>query len=176
MAAALPTGAVQAELRLASLDAYVLAAHGEERALNPDEVAVLAAWGSGIVAYVQARWPVDTGTSRDMWTFEVNPSPGEMAIVVENEMFYAEFVYRRGDPLRTPLWDRLIGEAWGLAREPLLLEARTAVDATEVFFQRERARRDDEREALRRTMARRAKREPIRIFGFPVEVGPGGSP
>ena len=154
----LPTGAVMGTLTLPSLDAYITAVHGEPRALIPDEVAILAAWGAGIVAFIRARWPVDTGTSRDNWTFEVNPSPGEMAIIVENEMYYAEFVYRKGDSSKTPLWSKLIREAWERAKEPLLVDAKAAIDANERRFERELAQTGNEEEALRELFAFRRKR------------------
>lgn len=169
---ALAEGAVQAELRLASLDAYVATVHGAPRALTSDEVGVLAAWGRGIVAHIRNRWPVDTGTSQDRWTFEVNPTPGEMAIVVENDMFYAAFVFRKGDPSRTPIWESLVAEAWERAREPMLREAREAVDATEAAFRATRTRQERAQVfGLRRAFERRPIFDPIPPSTDPTAPG-----
>ena len=124
-------GAVRATIRLVSLDDKVRAAHGSPRALVPDEIDVVRTWGELMLDFIQASWPVDTGASRDAWSFFIDPSPNSMAIVIENPMFYADFVHRAGDPTRSPIWEAIIVEAWGLARQGLILAASAAIDRTE---------------------------------------------
>ena len=124
-------GAVRATIRLASLEAKIREAHGSPRALVPDETDVVRKWGELMLDFVQASWPVDTGTSRDAWSFYIDPSPGSMAIVIENPMFYADYVFRAGDITRSPIWEVIIVEAWSLARQGLILEAKAAIDRTE---------------------------------------------
>ena len=124
-------GAVRATINLTSLDAYVREKHGRARALSPDEIAVVQRWGELMLTFIQASWPVDTGTSRDAWTFYVDPSPGTMALIIENPMWYADYVYGKGDVTRTPIWEGILVEAWSLSRQGLLIEARARVDKTE---------------------------------------------
>jgi len=134
-------GAVVVNIRLQSLDAFLRRAHGGLRALTPAEGLVLDRWGAVMVQYIKDRWPVDTGTSRDRWTFEVRGSPGGIGIQIENDMFYADYVHRVGDPSKTPIWQGLVTQAFMLAKDQMLAEARQAVQATEAAARREVSRR-----------------------------------
>jgi hypothetical protein len=137
--------AVRFEIRLRSLDEYVRKKHGQQRALTPDEFDVIFFWAEIMIATIRNQWPVDTGTSRDRWMSEIDGTPGEMGITVENPMYYAEYVHRRGTPADPPLWETLVPEAFDLIAEPMLASARRAVDNTEREFARRRAAADPSR-------------------------------
>lgn len=68
--------------------------------------------GIELLTYVRQRWPVDTGTSRAAWAWEICAAPGKCSITLENPMFYASDITRDGLPDDEPLWSELIAEAW----------------------------------------------------------------
>ena len=140
-------GAVRVTIRLQSVDDYIRRKHGRPRAFVPNETRALAAWGDRMMQYIKARWPVDTGTSRDRWEYYIDPTPGTMAIVIENPMYYADFVHYVGGNADNPLWSSLIPEAFNLIKSAMLTAAYSAVDATERAIERRRRAGMSEREA-----------------------------
>ncbi len=131
-------GAVRVTIRLKSVDDYIRRKHGRPRAFVPNETRALAAWGDRMMQYIKDRWPVDTGTSRDRWEYYIDPTPGTMAIVIENPMYYADFVHYVGGNADNPLWSSLIPEAFNLIKSAMLTAAYNAVDATERAIERRR--------------------------------------
>jgi len=146
-------GAVRFTIRLRTLDEYITKQHGRRRAMTPTEQGELARFADRMIEYIKDRWPVDTGTSRDRWQYFLNPTPGEMAVIVENEMFYADYVHYAGGSAEDPLWKTLIPEAFGIISAALMSAALAAVDRTERAIERQRragqSRRDATRAALR---------------------------
>lgn len=109
-----------------------LAAHGGLRALTPDEEGVLYLFGEELVRYIVTAWPVDTGTSQDAFSFYTSGDPGQgFGIVVENPMFYAQYVHLKGADPDAPLWRTLFPEAWAAIKPGLLRALFAEIDATE---------------------------------------------
>lgn len=127
------------DLRLPAIESYVVELHGRPRALTPDEEDVLNKYGILILEYIVERWPVDTGTSADAWNVVSSVSPGEYGYLVENPMYYVQFVHRRGTAAEPPLWETLIPEAWGAYKADLQTELRQAIQATEARIAGQRA-------------------------------------
>jgi hypothetical protein len=140
--------AVELVVRLKSIDDYVKRRHGRVRALTPNEQGQIFRYADRMLEYIKSRWPVDTGTSRDRWTYELDPSPGRMAIRIENPMFYAEYVHHRGGSPERPLWETLVPEAFGLIKDPMLTAVRNQIDLTERAIERRKAQGVGERRAL----------------------------
>ena len=140
--------AVELVVRLRSVEDYIKRVHGGPRPIAPRELDQLTHWADRMLEYIKARWPVDTGTSRDQWTYEIDPSFGRMGLRIENPMYYAEYVHNRGGNADAPLWESLVPEAFGLVKDPMLLAVRNQVDLTERAIARRRASGVDDRRAL----------------------------
>ena len=117
-------GAVSVDIQLQSLEEYIRLKHGSPRALTGDERFVLRQFVQLIQQAIRDRWPVDTGTSRDRWQAWFIPTAGDLAIMVENPMFYAEYVH-------DGLWERLIPAVWNAVKTELLREMKREIDKTE---------------------------------------------
>lgn len=131
---------------------------GGLRALTPDEEGVLYAYGEDLLRYIVEAWPVDTGTSQDAFSFYTAGDPGQgFGIVVENPMFYAQYVHMAGEDPDSPLWRSLFPEAWASVKPGLLRDLFAEIDATEA----ERARVETAKLA-KGTSARRARAEASR--------------
>ena len=129
---------VEAKLRLPAIESAVLRAHGSQRALTPDEEDVLNQYGELILAYIEAGWPVDTGTSQDSWTIHADVSPGEYGYTVANEMYYASFVHRKGEGSpEDGLWRHLIPEAFDAYKAALIADLQRVIVATEARMARQ---------------------------------------
>lgn len=140
--------AVELLVRLKSIEDYIKRQHGGPRPIAPRELDQLAHWSDRMLEYIKSRWPVDTGTSRDRWTYELDPSFGRIGIRIENPMYYAEWVHHRGGSPETPLWETLVPEAFQLIKEPMLVAVRNQVDLTERAISRRRASGVADRRAL----------------------------
>lgn len=117
---------------LTSLDLFVRQAHGEWRELTPLEAAILLDGIERTVDYIKEQWPVDTGTSKDSWTYDTSGA-NERASWVEfqNPMYYAEFVHYPGGNPENPIWRWLIPEAIGAVLAPTLDLVKQAILVTE---------------------------------------------
>jgi hypothetical protein len=109
-----------------------LAAHGGSRALTPDEEGVLYLYGEQLLDLIVTQWPVDTGTSQDAFSFYTSADPGQgFGIVVENPMYYAQYVHRAGTPAEPPLWRTLFPQVWATIKPQLLKALFAEIDKTE---------------------------------------------
>lgn len=117
-------GAVSVDIKLESIDNYIRLKHGEPRSLTTAESDVLRRFARVIRQAIRDRWPVDTGTSRDRWEVFTIPTAGDVAIIIENPMFYAEYVHNG-------LWERLIPAIWNFAKPEIIAAMRREIDKTE---------------------------------------------
>lgn len=117
-------GAVSVEIKLKSIDDYIIRKHGFTRALTFAENMVLIEFSDLIQQAIRDRWPVDTGTSRDRWQVTSTAAFGELAILIENPMFYAEYVHEG-------LWERLIPEVWNAVKNEFSRAIKFEIDRTE---------------------------------------------
>lgn len=138
---------VRLAIRFKSLDDYIAKQRGRQRAMTPPEMDAVYRFADRMLQYIKDRWPVDTGTSRDKWTYELNPTPGQMGLTIENEMYYAEYVHLAGGTAESPLWETLLPEAFNLVKDALLSAALAAVDQTERRVARDIARGQSARDA-----------------------------
>lgn len=145
--------AVRLNIRLRTLDEYVAKRHGAQRALTPHESNAIYDFADRMLQYIKDRWPVDTGTSRDRWTYVLNGTPGQMGLTIENPMFYAEYVHYAGGSDDSPLWETLLPEAFNMVKDALMAAVLAAVDKTE-----QRIDRDIQRGRTRRQAALQAQR------------------
>ena len=112
--------------------AAFLGAHGGLRALTPGEESVLYEYGEELLRGIVSAWPVDTGTSQDAFSFYTSGDPGEgFGIVVENPMYYAEYVHLAGTMPEPPLWRTLFPAVWAPIKPRLLADLFAAIRATE---------------------------------------------
>ena len=130
---------IEVELRVTSVSAHLKRAHGSVRSLAVSELRILETYAEAIVEDIQAAWPVDTSTSRDAFTF-TTADRENIAIVVENDADYAEYVHRKGTAPEPALWETLIPAVWDRYKVDLARELRAAVDATEALIVSERAK------------------------------------
>ena len=121
-------GAVSVDIKLKSIDRYIRLKHGQPRALTFDERFVLRQFAQLIQQAIRDRWPVDTGTSRDRWQVWSVPTAGDLAIMVENPMFYAEYVHEG-------LWERLIPAVWNAVKGEVINALKKEIDKTESRLQ-----------------------------------------
>ena len=117
-------GAVSVEIDLKSLNTYIRLKHGSPRALTGEERFTLRQFTQLIQQAIRDRWPVDTGTSRDRWIVYSVPTAGDLAIFVENPMFYAEYV-------NDGLWERLVPAVWNAVKPEVIREMKREIDKTE---------------------------------------------
>lgn len=117
-------GAVRVNIRLQSIDKYIVAKHGRPRALTPNEDDLLESFAQLITQAIRDQWPVDTGTSRDRWTVTATGRGGDVGLVVENPMFYAEYVHDE-------LYARLIPQIWNAVKRNLIAGLKLRIDETE---------------------------------------------
>lgn len=132
--------AIVQPVTLASVDAEIVRQHGTWRYLSPTELDILIDGVVEVVALVKAGWPVDTGTSKDAWTYTIYP-PSERSIGfdIENPMFYAEWVHEKGGSPEDPLWSRLIPAAVSSVMPGVVEALRRAIRATETEVARRAA-------------------------------------
>jgi hypothetical protein len=132
--------AVAVDIRLRSIEEHIRTRHGKDRKPTPTEVFIIADAVEDVVNYIKRRWPVDTGTSRDRWTYQLLFNAGELVIVIENPMYYAEYVHNRGGTPEDPLWSRLVPEAWNAHKVQMLQALRAEIDKTERVIDERRRR------------------------------------
>jgi len=126
---------IEVEWQLPSVSAYLLVKHGSPRSLTAEEADVLWEYGALVEEYVVSRWPVDTGTSRDSFSYTLSGQPPVISVLFENTMFYAGFVHEAGTPSiaegGTPLYATLYPEALDRYRDDAVRDLQAALDQTE---------------------------------------------
>ncbi len=122
---------VEVNIRLRSVEQHIRRSHGKDRKPTPNERIVIRDYAAQILEYIQSRWPVDTGTSRDRWMYRLSFNVGELFIRIENSMFYAEYVHYEGGTPEDPLWLRLVPEAFQVYKDALNEAAAREIDKTE---------------------------------------------
>lgn len=120
---------VEQEIRLASIERYIAAAHGSSRELSVDEIDVLDSYAGEVVREIAERWPVDTSTSRDEWTYYIDGDT--IGFTITNDVDYVEWVHYAGEPAEPPLWETLIPEVWAEVGPRAVAAMQAAVDETE---------------------------------------------
>ena len=128
--------AVSVEIRLKTIEEYIKRRHGKTRNTTPREEQVIDVYANRVVQYVKDNWPVDTGTSRDRWLFEYKATAGRLSLLIENPMYYSEYVHRSGGSPENPLWVRLVPEAWSIVKESMLSDLKRQINATERALER----------------------------------------
>ena len=140
---------IEVPVELSSVSAYLLNRHGSRRELSVRELDVLDAFATDIVNDIADRWPVDTSTSRDAFTFTID---GEgIGFTIENDADYAEWIHRAGEPADPPLWETLIPEVFESYRGDLVAAMKAAIDETEAELAA--AKPKDRRKVLTRRAA-----------------------
>lgn len=122
---------VEYRVRLKSLEEYVTRAHGSFRQLDVPEIRVIQRGLRAIVLEIANEWPVDTGLSRDGWTGYTALSARPFEAIIENEVFYAQWVHLRGTSPGDAYWEELVPEIVAEMMPPILAQARAEIDRTE---------------------------------------------
>jgi hypothetical protein len=140
---------------LQSIAVYLLQSHGRPRSLTAKEIGILRDYADLIVEAIQDEWPVDTGTSRDAWGYELHVHYPQIGFDLENDADHATFVHRRGES--SPLYEALIPEVVARYADDLRLELMAAINAEEVKRRQKEAKRMEiaRRPAAPATMGRR---------------------
>jgi hypothetical protein len=133
---------------LQSIATYLLQSHGKPRSLTAKEIGILRDYADLIVEGVQDEWPVDTGTSRDAWGYELHVHYPQIGFDLENDADHVTFVHRKGET--SPLYEALIPEVVTRYADDMRLELMAAINAEEVNRRQKEARR---LEASRRPVA-----------------------
>jgi hypothetical protein len=94
-------------IRLQSIDLLLLTEHGSPRSLTARETSTLRDYADLIVEEIQEAWPVDTGTSRDAWGYELYNHPPGIGFDITNDMEYAAYVCEVGRP-GVPIYTSLV--------------------------------------------------------------------
>lgn len=127
-----PFLAIEQPVRLRSIEAFILSVHGGVRNLTTEESLVMRRWVNQIVAYIKENWPVDTRTSRDLWTSTASIGiAGSVGFTIENPMHYARWVHRSGTPVEPRLHTVLIPEAISQFIKQLMTDLKIAIIRTE---------------------------------------------
>lgn len=130
---------IEVEWQLPAIDAYLIAKHGAPRSLTAEEADILWEYGAMVEEYVVSRWPVDTGTSRDSFSFTIS-GQAPISILFENTMFYAGYVHEAGTPSiaegGTPLYAELYPAALDRYRADAVRDLQSAIDQTEAEIAR----------------------------------------
>lgn len=142
---------VPVELR--SVEGYLVQRHGSARELSADELMVLDGWAGQMVADIEDRWPVDTGTSRDSFGYVLLDSP-QIGFLILNDADYAEWVHEKGGTPDDPLYLSLIPEVFEDYRADMVAAMRRAIDDTEDRLE-EAARRAIPQRSVLANLARR---------------------
>ncbi len=116
-------------VHLSSVETYIRAVNGAPRGLTADESDIVFEYASQITSDIEDAWPVDTSTSRDAWSFEVNGSAGEIGFTLENDVDYASYVHLAGTPPEPPLWETLLPATIQSYAGNLLRDLRTEIAA-----------------------------------------------
>lgn len=122
---------IEVTIKLRSLEDYVIRQHGSFRQLDVPEIRAVQRGTRDLVLAIQDEWPVDTGFSRDGWTFTTSLSSSPFSITLENDVFYSQWVHAPGGSPDDPLWRDIVPK---LAREfvpEIIASARRQVDITE---------------------------------------------
>ena len=127
-------------VRLTSIATYLLQSHGRGRSLTATEIGILRDTADLIVEEIQDQWPVDTGTSRDAWEYDLHVHYPDIGFDLVNEMDYAPYVSRAGDG-GGPLFETLVPEVVMRHADALRVELMTAINAAEVKRRQQEERR-----------------------------------
>lgn len=122
---------IEVPIHLKSIEDYIIAKHGEWRQLTLPERRILDQYGAEIVDRIQAEWPVDTSFSRDHFEVTVQGWKRPVLILIENDVFYAQYVHRAGTDPDDALWKSLIPRVIAEVSADLLFELRAEIDRTE---------------------------------------------
>lgn len=122
---------IEVPIHLKSIEDYIIAKHGEWRQLTLPERRILDRYGRKIVARVQDEWPVDTSLSRDNFEVTIQAFKRPLMILIENDVFYAQYVHRAGTDPDDALWRSLIPRIIAEVSADLLYELRAEIDRTE---------------------------------------------
>lgn len=118
-------------IRLATVEAHMMQAHGEMRDLTLAEIDTLSQYVRQIVQAVVDVWPVDTGYSSSSFTWTIGSTIGEIGFQIRNDVHYAEYVHLRGTPAQPPLWLVLIPAVVRAFAPRINTAMRVAIDRTE---------------------------------------------
>lgn len=110
---------VEIPIRLESIRTFLASQAGAPRYLLPAELNFLDQMGAAIRDWVAARWPVDTGTSRDAWQYSTIGTKEEISVTVYNDVDYVEWVHYAGTPEEPRLWEQLQDEIPGALADAL---------------------------------------------------------
>jgi hypothetical protein len=113
-------------LQLRSVQNRLRQVAGWERPLTAGEVGILLDIATEAEVYIQTRWPVRTGASRDAWQVRVQG----LALRFVNDTDYAEHVHWQGEG-PDALWDALYEEVLEEVIDPGILELLDAIDRSQ---------------------------------------------
>ena len=167
-------GRIIATARLPEIDAYIRKVNGVPRPLTPVEIDVIKQESNAQIRVIRRNWPVRTGYSRAGWTSYVNPSPGQVAVVFENRVYYSGWVTKKGQtPVReggTPWYQVLVTEVWRAGKPRLLRRLKAQIDKTQIELagisaptQQEAEQRAGQR--VRSRVGRGARRQQAGLLG-----------
>jgi len=127
------------EARFASIERYIVAAHGSPRPLTAQEMLVIDGFAQAVLFEVEDVWPVETSLSRDSFDYTIEDggygSDDPVGFTITNPVWYVQFVHRTGEG-PTPLWTWLLPQVIQSAAPPWLAKLRLAIDVTEATIKR----------------------------------------
>ena len=126
-------------VRLQSIATYLLQSHGKPRSLTAQEIGILRDYADLIVEGIQDAWPVDTGTSRDAWGYELHVHYPDIGFDLENDTDYAAYVTSGGGT--GPLYETLIPQVVAGYANDMRQELMVAINAAEVKRREQEQRR-----------------------------------
>lgn len=110
-------------LQLRSVEDRLRQVAGYVRVLTPEEVSILIAIAMEAEEYIQNRWPVRTGASRDAWQVRVEG----LSLRFINDVDYAEYVHWQGEGPNA-LWDALYEEVLDNVVDPGIEDLLEVID------------------------------------------------
>lgn len=122
---------IEVTIRLTSIEEHLRREYGSVRVLQPPETAVVRAFMDTMIGFIKDSWPVDTGTSRDSWSYRIVSDGEQVAVEVTNQMPYASYVHPAGTPEGEWYWQQLVTETWLETRAMLVARLKERITETE---------------------------------------------
>ena len=118
-------------IRLTAVEQEVVRQNGRPRDLSIDERNVIDAFAEAMVTDLEEAWPVDTGLSRDAWSWVLEIAPGDYTLIILNDVDYVEYIHRAGENPDSPLYLELVPQVVAAYRERFKAAMAITVQATQ---------------------------------------------
>ena len=144
-------GRIRATAKLPEIDAYIRKMNKGSRALVPTESVILTQEANAQLRVIKMNWPVETGTSRAAWAYQIRGNPGQVAIIFENTVYYSAWIVKKGSHSVAaggePWFKKLLPAVWNAGKPRLTSRLKVQIDKTQKEIEAFKAQGMTQREA-----------------------------